>query len=230
MRAILIGLAALSLAAAARAEPTGAVIPAAITPSASRAFYSCAIWTDLNARPRYTPEAAALKGASGVRRRGDHLWVDGIDNLNITTSDPIETEWSQYVGRLTNSPVDVVLVHPYEGLQWVLIDRVWRLSINARGLPAASPDGLRLATAASDPALDKTGIHLFQRSRDGFLELHGAVDARYPCDLNWVSNDRLEFKVALPEPDGAPPSRWRPAALVRLNGLWTYQPPPEERR
>src|SRR5262249_45192365 len=143
---------------------------------------------------------------------------------NQRTGDEVDRVWRQYVGQLTGAPVEIVLSHPYEGVQWLAIDRASGHVLSARGLPLPSPDGRVLAVAASDATFDMHGVELFENGQDGFVSVAGFDAVQSPCDLHWEGPDRLALQVG--EGSAGDALHWRPAAVVRRGEEWTLEGPP----
>ena len=219
-------LASLALSIPTVALSQASSLPASINNATAMARTACTYWNDMAARPRPAEERDLIAAFRDVSRRGDTLKLDRLTFVNERGEQEIDQRLFSFAGRLTATPTDLVWDRPYEGVRYIVIDRLVRGDRGVaylEGIPVSSPDGTLLASAASDAVFDPRGVNILVRGPRGYDSGFNDDTIPYPCDLAWDGNDRLNFKVAVNPDEG--PTAFAPAYIAREDGRWVYHPP-----
>ncbi len=178
---------------------------------------------------RRATEAPILASTKGrVRRDGDVLIASGA-RFRDNAEEGDTSVFYVYAGRLPNARFDVLAATHWEWSSWTLVD-ARGVSAALSGPPVASPNGRVFAATGDDYEGESfLGVEITEYTDGAFKRFE--LDARVPCNPRWIDNDTLEVKV-FPgwgafqmNPEGARPSDWKTARVVRDGKGWKLIPP-----
>ena len=169
------------------------------------------------------PEVTALSAATGVKRSGNLLRVGRARFRNIPFNDD-QTRGLAYTfaGRFAAAPVALVRVIRSAGDAWILVDPKTGANQDVAAFPMPGPDGHTFVSAALENDYDATGIEIVEWRNGRFIETR--LEARFPCGLAWDGPDAVSLWLKT-GPGNDPAVDWKPARLVRKDGVWTIEGP-----
>lgn len=194
MRRIVAALAALPLTVGLAGGPASAGSPPARLDAAEAAARTdCRIWQG-HAPPWITADAPAVRRTAGVGRQGRWLTVRGQRFGNVDGAQETDRVRYWYAGRMSAPAVDVVVHAPYEGQQWILVDRSGDRTA-VPGIPQVAPGGRLFAAHSADPTFGQYGLVLAALTEHGFVGVARFGRAVRPCGLRWRDDAHLELRV-----------------------------------
>jgi hypothetical protein len=122
-----------------------------------------------------------------------------------------------YVGRYPGLDVDLVRFGLWEGDGFLLVDPATGATADTAEAPVPAPGGGAFASASAAEGYNFHGIEVVERAAGGFLKT-AEIEVADPCDLRWVSADRLSVRVRR---EGAAEAVWDEASVVRTEGGWS---------
>lgn len=169
------------------------------------------------------PEVTALGTATGVKRSGNLLRVGRARFRDIPFNDE-QTRGLAYTfaGRFAAAPVALVRVVRSAGDAWILVDPKTGASQDVAAFPMPGPDGHTFISAALENEYDATGIEIVEWRNGRFIETR--LEASFPCGLAWDGPDAVSLWLKT-GPGNDPAVDWKPARLVRKDGVWTIEGP-----
>lgn len=180
-------------------------------------------------------EAKAIAASQGRVKRSSALLTVGKVRLKTKMIDGAEDDEAEYeyLGGWARSGIEVVFVMRYEDMAWRLVDPRSGRWTDMGGPPLPSPSGRTIAAVGDDSLINEFhGVEIVDY-RNGKFETY-AVDADYPCDPVWLSDDVLQLKVLSPRyrdrngdllAGALPPSAWRTTRVERRDGAWRLVAP-----
>lgn len=169
------------------------------------------------------PETNALAGATGVRRSGRTLTVGRARFRNINfNADQTEGVAYTYVGRYAAAPIALVRVVYFEGDGWIMVDPATGAQQDLATFPLPGPDGRSFVSASLENEYDDTALTMVEW-HDGKLT-ETRLEVKFPCGLAWDGPDAVTFWLKTGAGND-PAVDWKPARLIRVNGVWTIEGP-----